>query len=87
MSFGSAIDNTISGGGFPLDIQGDDMEGQCQELNPQTRRDDWKLLLQVDSDGAWNFQWGDNGMVYFWIREEDARGNDFSKVWVVLQCY
>ena len=30
--------------------------------------------------------WGDCGMLYFWVREEDARKADFSRVWMVLQC-
>ena len=48
---------------------------------------DWRLLLQMDSDDDLNVMWGDAGMVYFWIREDDAKQGDFSKAWLVLQCH
>ena len=47
---------------------------------------EWRLLLQLDSDDASDMMWGDSGMLYFWIREADARAGDFSKVWMILQC-
>lgn len=47
---------------------------------------DWKLLLQLDSDDDTGWMWGDVGTIYFWVREQDARHGDFSKVWMVLQC-
>lgn len=48
---------------------------------------DWKLLLQLDSDETSGMMWGDGGRLYFWIREQDARAGDFSKVWTILQCH
>ncbi len=48
---------------------------------------DWRLLLQLDSDEQADMMWGDMGRLYFWIREQDARAGDFSKVWMILQCY
>lgn len=42
----------------------------------------WALLLQLTSDGAADFCWGDGGHFYFYgDREAMARG-DFSKTWV-----
>lgn len=34
---------------------------------------EWSLLFQMDSDDELNVMWGDAGMIYFWIRREDAR--------------
>ncbi|RYD63060.1 MAG: DUF1963 domain-containing protein [Verrucomicrobiaceae bacterium] len=48
---------------------------------------DWRLLLQVDSDDDLGLMWGDVGMVYFWVREQDARSGDFSRSWMILQCH
>jgi uncharacterized protein YwqG len=31
--------------------------------------------------------WGDGGVLYFWIREADARARRFDQAWVVLQCH
>jgi uncharacterized protein YwqG len=48
--------------------------------------DQWQLLLQLDSDDELGAMWGDCGMLYFWIRKEDLANEDFSKVWMTLQC-
>lgn len=47
---------------------------------------DWQLLLQIDSDDDVGMMWGDVGMLYFWVRKQDAERADFSNVWMVLQC-
>jgi uncharacterized protein YwqG len=47
---------------------------------------DWRLLLQVDSDDGAHMMWGDAGMLYFWIRQDDLRARRFDKAWLILQC-
>ena len=50
---------------------------------------DWTLLFQMDSFdwGDFRLMFGDCGMLYFWIRKSDLAKRDFSKIWLVLQCY
>lgn len=85
-------------GGHPSPVQSDDMERDCEAMRIRLGADrrrmsraelragerDWRLLLQLRSDGEW--MWGDAGLLYFWVREEDARRGDFSAVWLILQC-
>jgi uncharacterized protein YwqG len=47
---------------------------------------DWRLLLQFDSDDDLNIMWGDCGIVYFSIRNEDLRQRAFKSTWTILQC-
>jgi len=49
--------------------------------------DDWRLLMQIDSDDGLGVMWGDAGILYFWIREQDARAGRFDQAWAVLQCH
>jgi uncharacterized protein YwqG len=58
---------------------------QAQAL--QAGAADWQLLLQLDSNDAADMVWGDAGMLYFWVRKQDAANKDFSNVWMVLQCF
>jgi len=89
-------------GGFAHPVQDPDMELQCQSvtegaylgysdgsktLGPMSSdAADWRLLLQLDTDNDAGMMWGDTGMLYFWIREQDARAGDFSRIWMILQC-
>ena len=47
---------------------------------------DWRLLLQVDTDDDAAMMWGDCGMIYFWIHEQDLRAAEFDRSWLILQC-
>lgn len=47
----------------------------------------WRLVLQLDSDDSADVMWGDVGMLYFWARDVDLRKQDFSQVWMALQCF
>jgi len=74
--------------GYPDPEQGDDMDLQCEIESsvvpprlPQAFTDpavlkaakDWRLLLQLDEDGATGFTFVDVGKLYFWIRIQDAQ--------------
>ncbi|WP_421999266.1 YwqG family protein [Reyranella sp.] len=50
------------------------------------RAKDWRLLLQLDSDEALDWLWGDCGKLYFWCREEDLAQRRFERAWTILQC-
>lgn len=47
---------------------------------------EWSLLLQMDSDDAMEVMWGDCGMIYFWVKRDEARKLDFSNTWLIQQC-
>ncbi|WP_340643694.1 YwqG family protein [Phenylobacterium sp.] len=77
-------------GGYPAPVQSDDMEAECENIARRLGHGggdpaDWRLLLQLDTDEDVGMMWYDVGSLYFWIREQDARAGDFSKVWVILQ--
>ncbi len=89
--------------GYPEPIQGDMQqecqlasngvntggvgEDDARRADLQKGTTDWRLLLQIDSDDSLGTMWGDAGRIYFWIREQDLRNREFTKVWLVLQCY
>lgn len=85
--------------GHPDTIQ-DDMRQQCQfafsgvadpSADPAktaalaATANDWRLLLQVDSDDRLDMAWGSAGMLYFWIRQQDLASATFTNCWAVLQ--
>jgi hypothetical protein len=45
------------------------------------------LLLQIASDDAMDWCWGDGGVYFFWIRPEHLAACDFSGVEVWLECH
>ncbi|MHB8628087.1 MAG: DUF1963 domain-containing protein [Aggregatilineales bacterium] len=52
--------------------------------NPVTRPG-VRLLFQIDSDSQIDAMWGDGGMIYFAIFEDDLRRHDFSRLVVDYQ--
>ncbi len=48
---------------------------------------DWRLLLQIDTDTEAGFMWGDAGMLYVWIRDQDLQAGRFEATWTILQCH
>lgn len=47
----------------------------------------WRLLAQFNTDEATGFEWGDTGMLYFWIRHDDLEMRRFDRVRSVMECY
>ncbi len=63
-------------GGYPFFTQED----------PRPRADDYLLLFQMDSDGDADILWGDCGVGNFFIREQDLKNRDFSRVLYSWDC-
>ena len=83
--------------GNPQTIQ-DDMRLECQlashgvtDINDPRANElskgaqEWQLLLQVDTDEDIGMQWGNTGMIYYWLKASDLQKSDFDDTWLVLQ--
>jgi len=73
----------VSHGFYCGDSSGYD-KGRKAGLEPGA--DDWRLLLQVDSEERTGMDWGDGGRIYFMIHKDAIRQREFEKVWLILQC-
>ena len=49
------------------------------------KKEDWLLLLQVDSDDLTGMKWATSGILYFWINSAALSENKFDETWLVLQ--
>jgi uncharacterized protein YwqG len=49
------------------------------------KKDDWLLLLQVDSDVRSGMNWVNSGTLYYWININDLSVRKFDNTWLVLQ--
>ncbi|MCG8367819.1 MAG: DUF1963 domain-containing protein [Pseudanabaenales cyanobacterium] len=47
---------------------------------------EWRLLCQFDSDIDAEAQWGDMGLLFFWIRKSALRERQFGEICTILQC-
>ena len=71
----------------------DGMERLCTRMAKQFFEADgtpneWVLLLQLDSnDKECGMMWGDCGVLYFWIRQQDLQQRRFERCWCVMQCF
>lgn len=52
----------------------------------KTHKADWTLLAQFGTIDE-RIMFGDCGCVYYYIRKQDLEKRDFSRVWLILQCY
>lgn len=73
--------------GHPEPVQGD-MQVECQRATggPDGEAEQWRLLLQVDSEEGIGMAWGDAGRLYYWIRQSDLADRHWDRSWLVLQC-
>lgn len=69
--------------GDPDEIQ-NDMRPECAALKGG---EEWRLLLQLDSDELLDTMWGDMGRLYFWIRADDLKQARFADTCTFLQCH
>lgn len=74
----------LQSGGYPCPVQSDDMEEDCERAQG-VPTDSWSLLLQLDSSG--DMMWGDGGMLYWFIPQQDLSEPRFDRVWMVMQCH
>ena len=84
------------------DVVQDEMEAECAQMTNvlysdteysdpnrdviKKKKDQWRLLFQVDSEDKANMMWGDLGRLYYWIKERDLKERRFDKTWIILQC-
>ena len=49
----------------------------------------WQLLFQLDSIRTKTYEmlWGDVGRIYFYIKSDDLKEQNFDDTWLILQCY
>lgn len=59
-------------------------DARAEALRPGAA--DWRLLLQVDTDDAARMMWGDCGMLYWWMRDDDIRNARWDRAHLILQC-
>lgn len=71
-------------GGYPTLLQHNDLELDAAQRMPGAEPSQWRLLLQLDSDGV--VMWGtDSGMLYLMIEEPALAARDFSRVVALTQ--
>jgi uncharacterized protein YwqG len=101
-AYGSAEPPLHRLAGYPDEIQDERMPLSCEyEVRGLARQygvppsdpemdqaaEDWRLLLQIDSDEDLKMNWPGGGRFYIFIREPDARAGDFSRTVCIWQGY
>jgi len=69
---------------------GHKMAGYAYFTQNDPRENDYReydiLLLQIDTDDELNIMWGDSGVANFFIRPQDLKNRDFTKVLYNWDC-
>ncbi|GAA2784889.1 YwqG family protein [Crossiella cryophila] len=50
------------------------------------REQNWQLLLQLDSDDAMDWMWGDAGTLYYTLPEQAGHAGELDRAWLIMQC-
>lgn len=58
-----------------------------EDPRSQKEAKEYKLLLQIDTDDEIDVCFGDCGVINFFIKDEDLKNKDFSKVYYTFDCY
>jgi Domain of unknown function (DUF1963) len=83
--------------GFPEPLQDFDMARTCHRVSQgldawgyaegiEEGVNDWQLLAQIDCDEKLDWEFGDMGRLFFWIKQQDLEQQDFSNVWFQFEC-
>jgi uncharacterized protein YwqG len=67
--------------GWPLLLQTKPGELEAIAAKNTQQPGDWLMLMQLASDEAPGWTWGDDGLLYFFIRREDLAVKKFDAVW------
>jgi uncharacterized protein YwqG len=85
--------------GYPDTLQ-DDMRLQCELVTHgitdtgannarvaelEKSANEWRLLLQIDTDERIAMRWASSGMLYYWMKQDDLLAHNFDTTWLVLQ--
>lgn len=61
----------------------DEHDGATQELKKGAQ--DWRLLLQVDTDERIGMRWSSVGTLYYWLTSANLHAHRFEAAWLVMQ--
>jgi uncharacterized protein YwqG len=81
---GMELDAQLVNNGVNLEERAGYKDPRIPELEPGA--DDWRLLLQLDTDDSAGLMWGDCGLQYYWMRADDLANRRFDKAWMTWQC-
>jgi len=63
------------------------ISGKPTTEGTQFEGEGWHLLATLDSDDNTAMIWGDMGVLYFFITDDDLRRQRFDRVWYFKMCF